>query len=635
MGHTVCGSQENPAHDFFAPALQPFRDQGEVGALLGGTALDVDAFIERWSQARGGAERANYQMFLTELCASLGLPRPDPASDDTRANDYVFERGVKRRESEGLASTLRIDLYKRGCFILEAKQSRADHRDHGQASLFKADETASTAASQGKWDVLMRNARRQAEDYVFRLPADHPAPPFIVVCDVGYVLEIYADFSGSGRAYSHFPDRKGFRIRLEDLRDDRIVQRLKAIWTEPLSLDPTRESARVTRQIAERLAEVSKRLEKKHPPEEVAHFLMRCIFTMFAEDVDLLPRGRFTALLKDQLDHPDSFAPMLQALWRSMDAPDYDNRFYAGFGLHLKHFNGSLFKDAKAFPMGREEIGELLAASTHDWRYVEPAIFGTLVEQALEPGERRKLGAHYTPRSYVERLVEVTVMEPLRDDWNTAQIKAADARERGEAAHSSSAERDSANKEAVAAVRAFHHQLCTTRVLDPACGTGNFLYVSLELMKRLEGEVLEALAELGETEGIGFETVDPHQFLGIELNVRAAAIAELVLWIGYLQQHYRNRAEHPAEPILKAFGNIEQKDAVLEWDEVAASVAERPNPSIRRSVDPSILQRFAQAGMAGCRIYRWKSAIYRRKGPSVTHGTRLCRGPLARPSANE
>jgi type I restriction-modification system DNA methylase subunit len=270
--------------------------------------------------------------------------------------------------------------------------------------------------------------------------------------------------------------------------------------------------------------------------------------------VDLLPKGRFTALLKDQLDHPESFAPMLQALWKSMDAPEYENRFYAGFGLHLRHFNGSLFKNAKAFPLGREEIGELLAASSHDWRYVEPAIFGTLVEQALEPGERRKLGAHYTPRSYVERLVEVTVMEPLRDDWNTAQIKAEDARGRGEL------------KEAVAAVRAFHHQLCTTRVLDPACGTGNFLYVSLELMKRLEGEVLEALAELGETEGIGFETVDPHQFLGIELNVRAAAIAELVLWIGYLQQHYRNRSEHPAEPILKAFGNIQQKDAVLTWD---------------------------------------------------------------------
>ncbi|MGV3580388.1 class I SAM-dependent DNA methyltransferase [Brevundimonas sp.] len=539
--------------------------------------MDIETFIQRWSQARGGAERANYQMFLTELCEALELPRPDPASDDTRTNDYVFERGVKRRESEGQTSTLRIDLYKKGAFILEAKQSRAAQRDDGQQSLFKADEASSVAASQGKWDVLMRNARRQAEDYVFRLPADHPAPPFIIVCDVGYVFEVYADFSGSGRAYSHFPDRKGFRIRLEDLRDPDITARLKAIWTEPQSLDPTRESARVTRQIAERLAAVSRRLERNHPPEEVAHFLMRCIFTMFAEDVDLLPKGKFTALLEERLENPDSFAPMLEGLWRSMDSENYAGRFYAGFAEHLRWFNGGLFHDPKAFPMTREEIGELLAASKHDWRYVEPAIFGTLVEQALDPKERRALGAHYTPRSYVERLVEVTVMEPLRADWNAALVKAADARERGEP------------KEAVAVVRAFHHALCTTRVLDPACGTGNFLYVSLELMKRLEGEVLEALAELGETEGIGFETVDPHQFLGIELNVRAAAIAELVLWIGYLQQHYRNSREHPAEPILKAFGNIQQKDAVLTWDgypelqfEVKDGVAVQVYPNARR-----------------------------------------------------
>ncbi|GAA0868966.1 hypothetical protein GCM10009116_08110 [Brevundimonas basaltis] len=515
--------------------------------------MDIDTFITRWSEARGGAERANYQMFLSELCEALDLPRPDPASDDTRSNDYVFERGVKRRESEGVASTLRIDLYKRGCFILEAKQSRASQRDD-QPSRFKADETASTAASEGRWDVLMRSARRQAEDYAFRLPADHPAPPFIIVCDVGYVFEVYADFSGSGRAYGHFPDRKGFRIRLEDLRRPEIVDRLRAIWTEPQTLDPSRHAARVTREIAERLAAVSKRLEAKHPPEEVAHFLMRCIFTMFAEDTDLLPKGQFTALLRDCLDGPDSFAPLLRDLWKRMDDPVYENRFFSGFKTHLRHFNGSLFKDARAFPMDREEIGELLAASTHDWRFVEPAIFGTLLEQALEPGERRSLGAHYTPRSYVERLVEVTVMEPLRTDWNTALLKAGDARDYDDL------------KGAVATIRAFHHQLCTTRVLDPACGTGNFLYVALELMKRLEGEVLEALAELGQTEGIGFETVDPHQFLGIELNVRAAAIAELVLWIGYLQQHYRNSREHPAEPILKAFGNIQQKDAVLTWD---------------------------------------------------------------------
>lgn len=518
--------------------------------------MDLNDFIDRWSARRGGAERANYQMFLTELCEALELPRPDPASDDNRSNDYVFERGVKRRESEGVASTTRIDLYKRGCFILEAKQSRASQRDDGgaQPSFFKPEDGASLASAEGKWDTLMRNARRQAEDYVFRLPPDHPAPPFILVCDVGYVFEVYADFSGSGRAYTHFPDRKGFRIKLEDLRNPDIAARLRTIWTDPHALDPSKKSAQVTRQIAERLAAVSRRLERNHPAEEVAQFLMRCIFTMFAEDVDLLPRGEFTRLLQECLDGPDSFAPLLRDLWKRMDDPDYDNRFFSGFKIHLRYFNGGLFHDARAFPMTKEEIGELLSASRHDWRYVEPAIFGTLVEQALDPDERRQLGAHYTPRSYVERLVEVTVMEPLRDDWTAAQIKAGDARDRGEL------------KEAVAAIRAFHHQLCTTRVLDPACGTGNFLYVALELMKRLEGEVLEALVELGETEGIGLETVDPHQFLGIELNVRAAAIAELVLWIGYLQQHYRNRSEHPAEPILRAFGNIQQKDAVLTWD---------------------------------------------------------------------
>ena len=546
-----------------------------------------------------GAERANYQMFLSELCEALDLPRPDPASNDTANNDYVFERGVKRRESEGLNSTLRIDLYKKGAFILEAKQSRASQRigggDDGHPSLFKADETASTAATEGKWDVLMRNARKQAEDYVFRLPSDHPAPALHRRLRRRLCVRGLCRLFRSGRAYSHFPDRKGFRIRLEDLRDPEIVKRLKAIWTDPSSLDPTRESARVTRQIAERLAAVSRRLERNHPPEEVAHFLMRCIFTMFAEDVDLLPKGKFTELLEECLNGPDSFAPLLLDLWKRMDDPIYDNRFFSGFKTHLRHFNGGLFHNPRAFPMTREEIGELLAASKHDWRYVEPAIFGTLVEQALEPSERRKLGAHYTPRSYVERLVEVTVMEPLRADWNAALVKAADAKERGDetAAREPSREgkqllAEAARIAAAEPIHAFHHALCSTRVLDPACGTGNFLYVSLELMKRLEGEVLEALAQLGETERLG-EEVDPHQFLGIELNVRAAAIAELVLWIGYLQQHYRNRSEHPAEPILKAFGNIQQKDAVLTWDgypelqfEMQDGVAVQVYPNARR-----------------------------------------------------
>ena len=527
--------------------------------------MDVETFIGRWTAREGGAERANYQMFLAELCDVLGVPRPQPAGADTALNDYVFERAVRTRDSDDVASSKRIDLYKKGCFILEAKQSRlpgAKNAIPGQLSMLGEEpERLGRRSAARNWDVMMQNARRQAETYVFLLDASHPAPPFVITCDVGHAFEIFADFTGTGRAYGQFPDRKGFRIYLEDLRKAETRELLAKIWTEPASLDPARESARVTRAIARRLAEVSKALEAKHPPEEVAHFLMRCIFTMFAEDVDLLPKGKFAELLAGCIDSPNAFVPLVEELWAKMDEPQEARRFFSAFRETVRYFNGNLFKGARAFPLGREEIGELLEAAKAKWTEVDPAIFGTLLEQALEPSERKKLGAHYTPRSYVQRLVEVTVMEPLRDDWQKALTKAEAAKEDGK------------DDEAAKIVRAFHHQLCATRVLDPACGTGNFLYVSLELMKKLEGEVLETLARLGANESLGLEreTVDPHQFLGLELNPRAAAIAELVVWIGYLQQHYRTRTGHPAEPILKAFANInfghrEGYDAVLTWD---------------------------------------------------------------------
>jgi len=534
----------------------------ETSQGLIGRGMKVEDFITRWTAREGGAERANYQMFLSELCDVLGVPRPEPAGAERDLNDYVFERAVSSTTLDR-ASAKRIDLYKKAAFILEAKQTHAKGGAKAapdQLSLLAVDPNAepeqlgrrSTAKG---WDVLMRKAFNQANDYVHLLPTDHAAPPFLIVADVGHCFEIYADFSGTGRGYAYFPDRKGFRIFLDELRDPKIRARLATIWTDPHSLDPTREAARVTREIAERLAAVSKGLEaRNHPAEEVALFLMRSIFTMFAEDVELLPKGAFTHLLEECLDSPAAFAPLLKELWEKMNEPDHDKRFYSAFKTHLRYFNGGLFEKARAFPLGKEEIGELLAAARRDWRQVEPAIFGTLVEQALDPAERRRLGAHYTPRAYVERLVNVTVMEPLRADWRAARTKAEALNDAGD------------ETGARAAVKAFHHQLCATRVLDPACGTANFLYVSLELMKTLEAEVLETLVQLGEPESIGLETVDPHQFLGIELNPRAAAIAELVLWLGYLQQHYKARTSHPAEPILKAFHNIDNRDAVLTWD---------------------------------------------------------------------
>ena len=523
------------------------------------TASPLDAFIQRWQGREGGQERANYALFLSELCDAIGVPRPDPASADTAANDYVFERMVDDPDPGGSISHRRIDLYKRNSFVLEAKQSRQKGGTKevlGQASLFAGAEPARRGARTASraWDVLMLNARRQAEGYARALPVSHGWPPFILVCDVGHVLEVYADFSGQGKNYAQFPDRQSFRIYLEDLRDPAVRERLVHIWTDPLSLDPARTSARVTRQIAERLAAVSKALEAEgHPPEEVAMFLMRCLFTMFAQSVGLLPENSFRGLLERCEQDPGKLQPMVSQLWEAMDRGD----FAIAIEARVKRFNGEFFKTRTVLPLARAEIGELRQAASYDWRAVDPSIFGTLLEQALDKTERRRLGAHYTPRAYVERLVVATIIEPLRADWDRALSTAERQKSEGRL------------KDAVATIAAFHELLCRTRILDPACGTGNFLYVSLELVKRLEGEVLEALTDLGGQEALhGMEghTVDPHQFLGLEINPRAAAIAELVLWIGYLQWHLRTQNGFPSEPILKAFHNVVVKDAVLEAD---------------------------------------------------------------------
>ncbi|WP_075996055.1 class I SAM-dependent DNA methyltransferase [Salaquimonas pukyongi] len=518
----------------------------------------LEAFIKRWQENAGGAERANFPLFLTELCEIVGVEKPEPASTDTENNAYVFERAVTFREAGNRTGHGRIDLYKRGSFVLEAKQSvkRASQKKlDNQEDLFRAeDDKGASRRADRKWDVLMMNARRQAEEYAKALPAADGWPPFILVCDVGFCIEVYADFTGQGKNYSQFPDRRGYRIYLDDLRDAKTRERLKAIWEDPKSLDPTARAVKASREIAERLAQVSKSLEAaKHDPEEVAAFLMRCLFTMFAEDMELLPKDSFRDMLKGCEDKPENFAPMVSQLWQAMDKGE----FAYGIAAKVRQFNGNLFASSKVFELNQEEIGELRHAADADWTEVDPSIFGTLLEQALSPTDRSKLGAHYTPRAYVERLVIATIMEPLQEDWRNVRNTA-------ERLHS-----EKRDAEAIKVVREFHEKLFNTRVLDPACGTGNFLYVSLELMKRLEGEVLEALLDLGGQEalrGLERHEVDPHQFLGIELNHRARHIAELVLWIGFLQWHKRNRGELPSDPVLRDYGNIRQGDAVLTWD---------------------------------------------------------------------
>lgn len=532
--------------------------------------MTVDEFITKW-RLSGGNERANTQLFVTDLCHLLGVDPPEPTRSDTSRNDYVFERHVIKTEIDGSASNGWIDCYKRDSYILEAKQgSAADIAAvEGGAGESLRDFFGQTAAERykrgmakrgtGQWTGAMQRAAGQAEGYAKALPLGHAWPPFLLVSDIGYCIDVYANFSRDGRGYAPFPDRRRFRITLDDLRDDDVRKRLAAIWNAPLTLDPSAEAARVTRDIAALLATLARDIEaREQNADRVAAFLMRLLFTMFAEDTGLIPKKSFSALLKKTRDRPDLLPAQLTQLWQAMDAGGI------AFGLGeagetVRKFNGYLFKETVAIPLQPNEIDVLIAAAASDWRQVEPAIFGTLLERALNVKERAKLGAHYTPRAYVERLVGPTIMEPLRDDWLGARTAATEAAEAGD--------KERARK----IVETFHGKLARTKVLDPACGTGNFLYVAMARMKELEGEVLELLQELGDDQYLAEmsgHTITPENFLGIEINPRAAAIAQLVLWIGYLQWHFRVNGEErmPPEPVLRDVKTIENRDALITWD---------------------------------------------------------------------
>ena len=537
--------------------------------------ITIQQFIERWEPS-GGAERGNYQSFLNELCDILEVPRPDPATPNEDENAYVYDKLITFHIGDGSTAPGFIDLYKRGCFVLEAKQgvekkSQQDALSQAVRKRHKRSKAGTATRGTAAWDDAMISARGQAEQYARALSATEGRPPFLVIVDIGHSIELYAEFTQTGGTYIPFPDPSTYRLSLHDLTDERHRETLRLVWTDPLALDPASRSARVTRDIAERLARLAVSLEASgHSPELVSTFLMRCLFTMFAEDVRLLPPNSFTDLLQRMRGKPELFVRSVESLWETMRT--------GGTSIVIEEesvlrFNGGLFEDATVLPLTDDQLELLIEAGKADWRDVEPAIFGTLLERALDPIERSKLGAHYTPRAYVERLVVPTIVEPLREEWSAVQTAALTLARQGK------------ESEATQEVEQFHKRLCAVRVLDPACGSGNFLYVTLEHLKRLEGEVLNMLDSLEERQillDMSSVTVSPQQLLGLEVNARAANIAELVLWIGYLQWHFRTRGSvMPPEPVIRNFRNIECRDAVLEWDDTEPVLDDRGKPVTR------------------------------------------------------
>ena len=285
---------------------------------------------------------------------------------------------------------------------MEAKQSQLKPE---QVGLDLGEPQGPRAPSGARYDKLMRDARLQAENYAKNLPASEPVAPFLIVCDIGRGFEIYHDAAGNGRGYIFFPDKQRYRFELADLAngvklkgfDRTALELLKAIWSNPRSIDPRFQAADVTRNVAKSLAQVSKALEegtrirsratsareKAEEIEESALFLMRILFCMFAEDIGLLPENKFKEFLLRAESNDKLFENGLADLWQKMGSPNLAPRFAHALEDEVRYFNGGLFDASpRTYQLNGIDIHHLYVAAEQNWRKVEPAIFGTLLEQA-------------------------------------------------------------------------------------------------------------------------------------------------------------------------------------------------------------------------------------------------------------
>jgi hypothetical protein len=508
-------------------------------------SAEMQKFIEKW-RGQVGKETGNLQPFLIDLCDALGLQRPGASEPGA---EYCFEYSVPTEGDDGYTLvTKEIDLYKKGHFILEGKQTPESAR--------KATGKAKSNAAMTTYDKAVAKAFGQAKRYAEIIAVAEAKVPFLIVCDVGVGFYVWDSFSGG---YGRYASRRA--IAIEDLARPDVQEYLRAIWTDPESLNPNAVTAAVTREIASGLGELKVKLAStEHDPKRVALFLMRVVFTFFAEDIGLLPQGLFSAGLALWERKPDQFQKGLTRFWETMnEGGQYGHDA-------LKQFNGDLFKDVEALPLTWTQIRWMRGIADKSWKDLDPSIFGALLEGALDPTERKRHGVHYTPRAHIQRLIDNTFGRDLWAEWEALHQDAQDALDRGQA--------DGAKGQKIKqALMDFRKKLGTIRILDPACGSGNFLYVAFDTLKRIEEEVIATLELFGETKlkiQAGPDAVTPRSLMGIELDDWAASIAELVIWIAYVQWYFRLYPQALSylpipEPVLQNYDGIKRADAVLAW----------------------------------------------------------------------
>lgn len=462
-------------------------------------------FIEKWKHV-ALTERASAHSHFLDLCALLG--HDDPIKADPTGEWFTFEKGVtKTGGGEGFA-----DVWKRGHFAWEYKKKKRN-LDEALAQLVR-------------YAAALEN------------------PPLQVACDTDRILIRTAWTNAVAETHT---------LTLDDLADPQKLDILHSVFFDPEKLRPKQTRAAVTKEAADKFSTIALRLQGRGTPEEIAHFVNQLVFCFFANSVKLLPEGFFPKLLKLAAENPSEAQEDFNQLFTAMESG-------GRFGLEkIAFFNGGLFDGRRALPLDSGDIGLLQAAASMDWSQIDPTIFGTLFQRFLDPEKRGQIGAHYTDPEKIMMIIEPVILRPLREEWAAAKAeieKLVDEAQlkRGKAYQNAMGKAEEARSR-------FLERLRKVTILDPACGSGNFLYLALQGVKDLE---LKANLEC---EALGLEPrvplVDPEIVHGIEINPLAAELARTTIWIGDIQWRIRNGIHARPRPILRKLDSIECRDALI------------------------------------------------------------------------
>ncbi len=496
-----------------------------------GDRMTPEEFINKWSRSEL-KERSGAQEHFIDLCRLLG--EPTPAEADPKGDYYCFERGANKDTGQnGWA-----DVWKRHHFAWEYKGRHSN----------------------------LDKAFNQLRQYTLALES----PPLLIVSDMER-FRIHTNWTNSVS--------KVYEFQLDDFRNASTLEKFKWAFSDPDRLRPGESRQVLTEQAAETFAPLAQSLRQRgHNPQEVAHFINRLIFCMFSEDVGLLPNDMFTRMLKQAYSQPEEFFDLACKLFEAMSSGGR-----IGFEK-VVWFNGRLFDDDTALPLKKSDIEIVLEAAALDWAEIDPSIFGTLFERGLDPDKRSQLGAHYTDRDKIMRIIEPIIIRPWLDEWKTKKLEIARQLEKVEVAKSRSAKTQHYRK-AERLLGTFLKRLREFTVLDPACGSGNFLYLALHTLKDLEHQIQTEAGELGLERQ--FPAVGPANLKGIEKNTYAAELARISIWIGNIQWMRRNGfaevdPSNWEEPILEPLDNIECRDAILadgkesEWPQADVVIGNPP-----------------------------------------------------------